>query len=224
MVLDRVGELLRTNKTAFTCATVSKEYQPYYISMLWGGLERKPYLAPEARCRREAALLKRFKQSGLNVPELVGVNVAANLPSITMVRLELTDLVTDFHDPSRHIDDKLGEFAAAVGLLLRIHDLGETHGDAYLKNFARHPDGKVYAFDFENERRAPCPQAYDVLLLTANAMSALGVQSRQALLASVRDIYGSVAFPFDLRDKAFFSLRFQVGRDFFSYFGTAKTV
>lgn len=223
MILDQVGKLLQTNELIFTDSAVLKRYRPYPVSMLWGFLERKPYSAPEQRCRREAALLQKFRQKGLNVPELVGVSIGAAAPSITVVRLELTDLVADFHDPSRHIDDKLSEFAAAIELLHSIHNLGESHGDAYLKNFARNCNGEVYAFDFENERIAPCPQAYDVVLLTANAISALGTRHKQAVLAAVRAVYDSLSFPFDLRDKVFFSLRFQVSGSFFGYFGASKT-
>lgn len=222
MVLDQVGKWLQTNGSVFTGTTVLKNYRSYYVSMLWGGLERKPYLAPEVRCRREVALLQKFRQSGLKVPELIGFNVDVTAPSITTVQLELTDFVTDFHDPSRHIDDKLGEFTAAMELLHGIHNLGETHGDAYLKNFARCPNGEVYSFDFENERKAPCPQTYDVILLTANAISALGVQSGHDVLAAVKRVYGGLSYPFDLRDRIFFTLRFQVTGSFFSYFGASK--
>src|SRR3989338_89187 len=178
MGFDDIGKMLRTNHVEITPDTVRKTYRDFAPTMLWGVLERKPYMSAELRYKREKRLIPVFLEAGLNTPQLVEFD--DDSLELAMIPLELTDLVEVFQDPGISIDDKLDYFKQALQQLRGIHNLGETHGDPYLKNFFRlnrqYPNrGDVYTCDFEYQRDSPVPSATDVLILVADATHLLNI-------------------------------------------------
>ncbi len=223
---DSAGLLLRTNHVRVTPEEVSKTYRPLSIPLLWAYLERKRITSPGTRYRRERDLIPRLYASGLNVPELTAHDDATL--TLRWRTLELTDLVHVLSSTEVHVDDKLQYLSGAFSLLRSTHNLGEVHGDPFLKNFfllARQYPGRqgiIYTCDFEHERDSPLPMVTDILMLAANATGMLSRHNpgqERAVMSIVEDTYERrLHFPFDMRDRLYFSLRFGIGEGFFRYF------
>jgi tRNA A-37 threonylcarbamoyl transferase component Bud32 len=224
MDLDGLGKLLRTNSVVITPQKVTKKYHEFSPTMLWGRLERKPYLRAHERYNREKELIPLFYDAGLNVPQLIGYDDQKKV--IVMNTLELTDLVEVFQNPRRHKDDKLSLFGDALMQLYGIHSKGYAHGDPYLKNFFEVKDrkvrGNVYTCDFEYERDSPNNLIMDMMILVADASHTLGdsTGAYPAVFSIFQEIYGMRnRFPFDARDRFFFNNRFGVDERFYYLFG-----
>lgn len=225
MSFDNIGRLLRTNHVDINPERLRKRYRQFSPTMLWGVLERKPYMSAKARYEREKRVVPLFYNAGLNTPNLIGTDDSTL--TLDFQTFELTDLVEVFEDPRIHRDDKLQYLKEALELLRDIHNLGETHGDPYLKNFfrlnRRYPKrGSVYTCDFEYERKSSDSQATDVLILAADGAHLLSnnhQRETQSIFALVSEVHGrDIGFKFDLRDGFFYSARFGMRLDFFRYF------
>ena len=225
MKLDNIGKWLRTNKVKITPEKVEKTYRGFSLTMLWGFLERKPYMSAAQRYAREKRLIPKFFAAGLNTPELVSVD--DQTVTLSVKTLELTDFVEVFQDPRIHKDDKLNYFKQGLQQLYGIHSLGESHGDPYLKNFFKlnkqyQNRGSVYTCDFEYQRKSPNQLTTDVLIFVADATHVLNnnhPHDTPATLTLLKEVYGrDISFPFDDRDKFFFRARFGMKNDFFEYF------
>jgi tRNA A-37 threonylcarbamoyl transferase component Bud32 len=230
MNLDNLGKLLKTNDVDINPDRVRKRYRNLAVTFLWGYLERKPYRTARQRYEREKTLIPEFYEAGLNTPEIIGVD-DENL-TLRWKTLELTDLVQVFEDPRIHYDDKLQYLKEALEQLRGIHNLGETHGDPYFKNFFRldrdYPKrGSVYTCDFEIERISPDSQVTDILLLVADATKLLNnnhPQEQLATFSALEEVYGrELKIPFDMRDRFFYTHRFGMGKRFFEYFSPNTT-
>ncbi len=227
MGFNNIGRVLTTNAVEIDTERVTKKFNDFALSMLWGFLERKPYLSARFRYQREKKLVTKFQNKpDLTTPTLLEAD--DNELILIFRTLGLTDLVRVFQDPDVPTDDKLLYLQLALQQLHAIHNLNETHGDPYLKNFFLLDETKdIYTCDFEYQRTGPDPAVTDVLILTANAIHALcqefpGISG--AVLASVNEIYGhELWFPFDIRDRIFFSLRFGMGNEFYTHFGKKRT-
>ncbi len=231
MKLNDIGRVLRTNDVEIGPERVTKRFKQFALSMLWGFLERKPYLSAKARYEREKRLItKFFGNSDLKTPTLLDSDDQELI--LVFQTLGLTDLVQIFQDPAIHIDDKLQYLRTALNQLHTIHNVGETHGDPYLKNFFRvngsENNGRLYTCDFEYERKSPEPAVTDVLILTANSINALfqaNGSAPKSALSVVREVYGDdIHFPFDIRDRVFFSLRFGMGHEFYEHFRNQRQI
>lgn len=228
-LLDTVGRLMRTNDVVISPYEVRKRYRNFAIPMLWARLERKPYLSAQQRYEREKTLLKKFSQAGLNVPEIKGED-DENV-TLTLRTLQITDFVQIFRNPAIPTDDKLQYYQEGLEQLLGVHNLGETHGDPYLKNFFRLDkvydgmNGDVLFLDVEYYRESPVT---DLLIYVANATSMLNKHNPDeapATFSILEKVYEKgLSFPFDRRDLFFFKARFGMKDKFFEYFSSKRTI
>lgn len=229
MILDILGKTFTTNSVTFDGDSVIKRYRALPISLLWGFLERKPLQSVDERYKRDLDLMRVLHDGKLNVPKvLVSCDETR---TITMKREELTDFLAIFDDQEEHVDDKLQLFKEALQLLHAIHQLGESHGDPYFKNFFRmetpsqRPSARVFTCDFKWRRSFPEPAAYDVALFAANGINALRKRhpkSEGEVYEAVREVYGKLHIPLDARDRFFYRMRFGVNDDFFRHFAQTK--
>lgn len=234
MGINNIGRVIRTNNVKIDkeSGQVTKQFSRFALSMIWGFLERKPYLSAKVRYEREKKLISKFSNNpDLTTPTLLDSDDQELI--LVLQALDLTDLVQIFQNPTIHIDDKLQYLRAALEQLHSIHNTGETHGDPYLKNFFRvnnteNDNSRLYVCDFEYERTGPDPAVTDILILTANSINTLlktNGSAPESVLSVVSEVYGDeIYFPFDIRDKIFFSLRFGVGKEFYEHFRNKKQI
>ncbi len=230
MVLNELGKILETNDVRVGSEVVQKRFKPFALTMIWGAMERKPFLSAQQRYSREKRLVVKLADNrNLNVQDLLAFDDQNFILQYRAARL--TDFINLFKDPVVHRDDKLGYFKKSLESLREIHNTGEYHGDTYLKNFFKiesgEKQGQVFTCDFEFERDSANPQITDVLIVTANSINALskanGIKP-EVVLNTASEVYGSdISYPFDLRDRAFFRLRFAVGQEFFDYFSAGRS-
>ncbi|PIN74161.1 hypothetical protein COV20_00925 [Candidatus Woesearchaeota archaeon CG10_big_fil_rev_8_21_14_0_10_45_16] len=230
MNLDWLGKYVSSNSTNVDNGTFTKSYGGFSLPVLWAFLERKKIMRAHQRYSRERDVTARLYDAGINTHRILD----SDDKTLTLIveSVPLTDFPELFEDRSVALDDKLGLFYTALKTLKAIHDAGESHGDAYLKNFFKDERTtrreEVYTCDFELERKSPDPQITDLLMLTANAASSLGrnnPSAEGAVLDAVQEVNGTVhAYPLDLRDQAFYRLRFQMGEAFFGYFSKTRTI
>lgn len=222
MVWDKIGKALRTNRTYIDPEDpekIIKEYSDFYLSKYWGKSERKPYQPARERYEREKSKLQKFSGAELNVPEITDTD-DENLV-LKLRREDFTDFVDVFSDFNISDDYKISLFVDGLQIMKQIHNLRETLGDTYFKNFGKLEKPKngsnVFAYDFEFRRESPYPQLTDVLMYTADALGYFK-ERESKILDALWDVYGTITFPFEGKDRTFFHARFGMGDAFFNHF------
>lgn len=123
MKLNDIGRVLRTNDVHIDSRQVAKRFKQFALSMLWGFLERKPYLSAKVRYEREKRLICKFSNNpDLTTPTLLDSNDQELI--LVFQALDLTDLVQIFQNPAIHIDEKhLNNFILFIMLVkvMEIH-------------------------------------------------------------------------------------------------------
>ena len=124
MLLDHIGRYLHTNRVDITPERVRKRFRDYYVPMLWGRLERKPYENARQRYDREKAQIRVLSRLGLNVPEIISESDTE--VTLEWKTLELTDFVTLFLDETISGDQKIEYFKDALAILYKIQKAGHS--------------------------------------------------------------------------------------------------
>ncbi len=221
-ILDELGMRPRPGRVKVENGIVEKQFNlPRHISALWAAWEGKLLLTPKQRYELEKSRIQTFQQAGLEyTPELVGAD-DENLVLKWKALPGLLSFVRVLKSRKTGFDQKLEYFRRALELLHAIHELGDAHGDAYLKNFYLNNDG-VYTCDFEEYRSSPNPHVNDLLIFLANSASALGrfrPDALDALIPLTKDRYGPLPpHRFSSEEAYFYSVRFGMGARFFDYF------
>lgn len=195
--------------------TYDKRFAERCESWIWLWIAGRRPVTVEARMRREVKLLRRAAESGLRVPRIEYVDFVA--ATIGLERLPLRSLKTlDWRSDSLLAVRWL---RGALKLLAELRDLGIHHGDALLKNFALHDDGKLWVLDFEYERSGVSdPHDYDLLTLVADVLSRVGPHAIEAVLDAVTAEHGRSSRAFSFRDVLFFEMKLHAPARFYEYF------
>ena len=224
--------IVSSNVTSSDQTTFTKEYGGFSLPQIWAFLERKKRSNAKQRYTREKEVTARLYDHGINTHNILGFdNIARRL---TVEYVPLPPFPDIFEDRETHIDDKLDLLYKAFETLKDIHNAGESHGDAYLKNFFRDERkksdrrGLVYTCDFEIQRVSPDPQVTDILLLTAKAANTLaksnGVDQAE-IFDLVTQAYGPVqGYQLQIRDHLFYRARFLRTDPFFAHFGDTRMI
>jgi tRNA A-37 threonylcarbamoyl transferase component Bud32 len=159
-----------------------------FLVLRLGLLRPVPTVAGVAGAEAELAAMRRFREAGARVPDILWVDGA---------RFAMTDIGVTLRDAERRAESA-GEIAAAVERvaheLARLHAGGLVHGRPILRNLTW--DGDAVGFlDFEENpslvMRSDAAQARDVLLF----LSSVGRRNGDAVVRNAFAAYAALMQP-----------------------------